>query len=1324
MLIPVLSTAAGPALAATTSGSLKVDSELVTGIIAPAEEATYNSENGGGIRFATNINLQKLEDLKAFCKTRFIKVITVGTLIAPVDYIEEAGEFSKDALDALGHKTAYLDFKANMETFYEGEGSVAEGYDERFVASIMNVKLENRTRDFAAIGYIQLTLAQGFYTIYSYDNEDMDLVQKYAANIAEVAEKELEKDTLTEEQRAMLTDLAAEEQTLQTTSEIVTDVRVKRNQVFFTYGKGESKFYNRITYDGANGWRLQTNTQNYNKFKDIGAGQSLAMYMREGFNDVAAPLTVTQEDGKLIITTEGADSKAELSLDSFSLDFCNGEGESLYNVSGMLLVDGGKIKMTGKMNATDAVYGGGERFNTTNQRGQNINLYISDAYDLKNSTASYVAIPLFSTSRGGGMFINRYEPMTVSFPQNNMAGNWTLILDAEIADCYFYATGEIADVLQAYVDLTGHASLPEEWAQGYLVCRFSPDLVSLGGQSGNGDGQYWYYKIEDIPDYSKYSYSILVKMTTDNVNETKTTVNWNGKITLENGDTLVSKDGKKTYYEYVVSGSKSYFQSTEDSNIKYNTVAELPNDVEYYLGGSYTDSERPKIVINSTNQAPKTVDIKSQTTLKTGDTIVSKDGKETYYKYFAAGATPYFQSTKDANVKYNTIAELPDGVNYYLAGNYKDDERPEIIKEDVILSKANATVSWSWDGGEGTFTMKNGSTVVNWDGSETYYKYVVSGSTAYFQSLKDSAVRYNSFAELPTDVEYYLGGDSRDRKNLEIGDVLPHKKALTEGGSAVYYHYIIEGPNDDFNYNNIKGESYFLRTSSKGGPSGAGVAYVVDSLIDAGMTPTGVILEGIKWYDSSSQRAKIKEITDYLHKKNIKTLVYSYLGWVEGGSSMGSGYKSEYLLSANVYKYDTVNKKIKVDENGEPILEKKITAIPKSDKTDNPDTASDGTQNYLDITNPNAVKWYIDTVWTTLLDLGVDGVKIDFCESIPNEGYYTNIKNVGEGYIEYNWYDPTMFEGSEVHHAYPSFLASVLYAEMEKRAALRDGDTGFVLLTRGGGIGAQRNPYMWAGDQTRRFRTLGLQLKAVINSGISGLPFMSYDMSGYAYYYTNYNYYGGQTNSLHWPVESGGQKFYLADQQAAEEYESEIFVRALQYTAFGNLIQTHGDVRHVYQMTKEAQEISALYTALHDELSDYLHELSKVACDTGMPMIRHMILQYQNDANVASIDDQFMYGDGLLVAPILDCNTKTDKDGNTVLDYASTVTREVYLPAGKWIDLNTGETIISEGQTVTVTANLAKIPVYLNTASAYAAELQEIFAGETWTSITALANAQ
>ena len=158
-------------------------------------------------------------------------------------------------------------------------------------------------------------------------------------------------------------------------------------------------------------------------------------------------------------------------------------------------------------------------------------------------------------------------------------------------------------------------------------------------------------------------------------------------------------------------------------------------------------------------------------------------------------------------------------------------------------------------------------------------------------------------------------------------------------------------------------------------------------------------------------------------------------------------------------------------------------------------------------------------------------------------------------------------------------------------------------------------------------------------------------------------------------------------------------------------------------MTDEAQELAELYNALHEDLATYLQKMSKIACDTGMPMVRHMVLEYQNDSKVADIDDQFMYGDALLVAPILSCNVKA-QNGQLVLDYASTVTREVYLPAGEWIDLNTGEKITSVGQTVTVDANLAKIPVYLNTASEYAEELQAVFEGEAWSAIKELANRQ
>ena len=1131
MLVPMLTTAIGPAFAATTSGYIgNMDMSLTKNLIAPAEEAMVNMENGGGIRFATNINLEKYAALKKFCKDRRIKGVSVGTLIAPLDYVLEVGEFSTMALGFLDYKTPYLDIKANSEAFYDGEKVVKEGYDEQFVASIVNIKLENRDRKFVAIGYVQLTLLSGdLYTIYSYDNQDMDLVAKYATSVAEVAEKELQKDTWSEEERAKLEDLATvEPQVLATGSEEVTDFRYTRSQAYFTYVKDGVTFYNRITYNGQNGWRLQSNTKNYNNFKDIGAGQSLAMYMDEGFDDIEMPLTVNQKDGEIIIGAAGTDSSAQIVLDTFALDFCGADNVSLYNVNGMSLASNGEVTLTGKMNATDAVYGGGERYDDANKRGKTISLYIADSYDTKDLKGSYVAIPLFSTSRGGGMFINRYEAMKVTFPEKNEVGNWTVTLKTEVLDCYFYATGRISDVLQAYTDMTGHASLPEEWAQGYIVCRFQPDFTSLGGLTGEGNGVTWYYNATDIPNYGNYTYSALLKANGNNIT-----------------------------------------------------------------------------------------------------------------------------------------------------------------------------------------TLKNGEKLVSWDGSEEYYIYTINGSGYLLQSIQDPSKRYDDVTKLPNYSECYLGSSARETKKLTADAVLPHKKAVGIG-SVVYYHYIIEDGTQDYNYNGIYNERYFLRTSTKGGTAGAGVTYIVESLIESGMTPTGVILEGVNWYNmvkDATQWVKLKSFVEYLDSMNIKTLVYSYMGYLTG-AAMSDKYKSEYMLSVNVYEYDT--------ETG-VIGNKKTTttAIPKTDKTDNPDTASDGTQNYLDITNPDAVKWYVDVIWDEMMELGIDGVKIDFCESLPNEGYYTNMKVGGSGYLTYNWYDPTIFEGTEVHHAYPSYFVSMFYKAMEEKAAARDGDTGFVVLTRGGGIGAQRNPYLWAGDQTRRFTNLTTQLAAVINSGISGIPFMTYDMAGYAYYGTTYHFYGGQPQTI---TEANGN-YTLKDLRAAEEYESEIFVRALQYTTFGNLIQTHGDVRHIYQMTEEAQEIAALYTSLHEELADYLQILSQIACDTGMPMIRHMILQYQNDQNVADISDQFMYGDGLLVAPILTSNTKNE-NGKVVLDYASVVTRTVYLPAGEWIDLNTGETIVSTGQTITVRANLAKIPVYLNTASEYAEDLQTIFAGETWSAIKALANPQ
>jgi alpha-glucosidase (family GH31 glycosyl hydrolase) len=405
---------------------------------------------------------------------------------------------------------------------------------------------------------------------------------------------------------------------------------------------------------------------------------------------------------------------------------------------------------------------------------------------------------------------------------------------------------------------------------------------------------------------------------------------------------------------------------------------------------------------------------------------------------------------------------------------------------------------------------------------------------------------------------------------------------------------------------------------------------------------------------------------------------------VAGINSNMAGYKAEYQVWANLHYEDGTIKR--------------IYQLPRTSGTgENPDVGTSSTQQFLDITNPIAVDWYMNYIWDQLIDIGIDGIKIDFCETMPNEGWLHDNSTGKDFYLEYDWYDDTIFADDEVHHGFSTYFISLFYQRMNEMKAEKGLPDGFVVLSRGGGIGSQRNPYLWEGDQARTFEKIEDQLIALINTGISGIPFITYDMAGYAY-------------------SSNSQYF-----KTTVEAESAIFARAIEFTAFTSNIQTHGDVRHVYQMTEEVQELAALYMALHDDLAGYLRELSKIACDTGLPMVRHMILEYQEDPNVADIDDQYMYGDALLVAPILTCNTKTQGD-NLVLDYASVVTRTVYLPAGEWIDLNTGETIVSAGETITVEANLAKIPVYLNTASEYAEELQSIFAGDAWAAIQALAN--
>lgn len=433
---------------------------------------------------------------------------------------------------------------------------------------------------------------------------------------------------------------------------------------------------------------------------------------------------------------------------------------------------------------------------------------------------------------------------------------------------------------------------------------------------------------------------------------------------------------------------------------------------------------------------------------------------------------------------------------------------------------------------------------------------------------------------------------------------------------------------------------------------------------------------------AAARRQALTDACDYLDALGIKAMLYMHVGVPHGNAE---GWRDAYAVHLDIYE----SGKLKAEN---------VTAVPDITGSGNPDVSPNGSAfTYLDITNPEAWEWYLHSDWMPILECGVDGVKIDFCEEMPDDGY-----RYGKTKYEYRFCDPSVFDGIGVHHGYPTLFISMLYRDISKLAP-----DGFMVLSRGGGIGSQRNPFMWAGDQTRSWDKLDDQVMAMLNSGLSGVPFMTYDMSGYQYAQLSpvqVGVYNTVTGEIRLGTTEAGANEVPLYRRAPGNYdlagEARIFLRGVEFTAFSPCVQSHGFVKNAYDFDEETQRYYALYMALHNELQPYLAKYEKLASETGYPVVAHPVLKYQDDKNVYSIKDEYLLGDALLVAPIL-------TDGNS---------RRVYLPKGEWIDLLTGETV-SGGKAVTVKAAIGQIPVFLDTASPEADALRSVFSGETWSEI-------
>jgi len=303
---------------------------------------------------------------------------------------------------------------------------------------------------------------------------------------------------------------------------------------------------------------------------------------------------------------------------------------------------------------------------------------------------------------------------------------------------------------------------------------------------------------------------------------------------------------------------------------------------------------------------------------------------------------------------------------------------------------------------------------------------------------------------------------------------------------------------------------------------------------------------------------------------------------------------------------------------------------------------------YYDSTNPEARQFIWEQVREHYYRYGIKAWWLDACEPEMFPMDPDNLRfHLGNGLT--------------VANAYPLLHARGFYEGMRDA-----GETAILNLCRSAWAGSQRyGAAVWSGDINSTFEAFQAQVRAGLNIGLSGIPWWTTDIGGF---------YGGDPESPAF---------------------RELLIRWFQYSTFCPLFRLHG-----YRLpTPEASTMIStggpneawsfgdeVYTIIKDllflreRLRPYILEQMHLAHEKGIPPMRPLFFDFLRDETCASIDDQFLFGPDLLVAPVLT---------------EGACTREVYLPAGTtWTDAWSRQTF-EGGQHIVAEAPLDRIPLYL-----------------------------
>ncbi len=298
----------------------------------------------------------------------------------------------------------------------------------------------------------------------------------------------------------------------------------------------------------------------------------------------------------------------------------------------------------------------------------------------------------------------------------------------------------------------------------------------------------------------------------------------------------------------------------------------------------------------------------------------------------------------------------------------------------------------------------------------------------------------------------------------------------------------------------------------------------------------------------------------------------------------------------------------------------------------------------VDFTNPEVADWWGE-YQQKVLDDGVRGFWTDM-----GEPAWSNEESIDRLYMKHY-----LGMHDEIHNVYGLVWDKVVTEQFEKR----NPNTRIFQMTRAAFAGLQRYTFGWSGDAGNGnevadgWKQLEAQLPLALSAGMGGVPFWSCDISGYCGDITDY------------------------------DAMSELYVRWLQFGAFNALSRIHHEGNNAVEpwlFGQEAELICKKAIELRYRLFPYIYSYAREAYETGLPLMRALMLEYPDDPEVFNLYSEFLFGEELLIAPVVE---------------EGAAFKKVYLPEGLWYDFNSPDQKYEGNQWVDYPVDLETIPIFV-----------------------------